>query len=123
MKISAILLITSITAAAAPPPSKMAPDTPGSGKVDVIIVFRQPPTETQHEKVRHLGGTLKSVLSSVQAGVYTVPAEILKTLAADPDVVHVSPDRPVRSTLEYAEPTVNADKAFQYGFNGSGVGV
>ena len=34
-----------------------------------------------------------------------------------------TPDRTVAGAMEYAEPTVNANIALQYGWNGSGIGV
>src|SRR5205823_6421301 len=44
-------------------------------------------------------------------------------LAAQPETTYVSLDRPVSGTLEFAEPTVDADIALQYGWTGAGVGV
>src|SRR5215469_4863137 len=102
---------------------KIAPDTPKTGDAEVIVQFRTAPSFRHHSRVMRLGGSLHGVLGSVNAGVYHVPASAIAALAADDEVVHISPDHAVHGTLEYAEPTVNANIAFQYGFDGTGVGV
>ncbi len=85
--------------------------------------YRQMPTDVNHQKVRNHGGTLKSKLDVVKGAVYTVPPAALNDLAADPDIVYVSPDRQVKGLLEFAQPTINANLAFQSAFDGTGVGV
>src|SRR5215472_11417073 len=102
---------------------KIAPDTPKTGDAEVIVQFRTAPSFRHHSRVMRLGGSLHGVLGSVNAGVYHVPASAIAALAADDEVVHISPDHVVHGTLEYAEPTVNANIALQYGFDGTGIGV
>jgi serine protease AprX len=94
--------------------------------VDVIIQFAQPPTVAQHHKVQNKGGVLRNNLDIVKGAHYSVPAESLKSLADDPDVAYISPDRPVSgtaSTLDYTPETVNAPMAWQQGLDGTGIGV
>jgi len=111
--------------------SKVSPDLQSqraSDRVNVIVQFRQPPTAVHHQKVMRLGGSLQRDLSLVKAASYSLPAQALATLAADPDVAYISPDRPVSvtsttQTLDYYEPTINATWVWLVGLNGSGVGV
>src|SRR5712692_3151183 len=92
--------------------------------VDVIIQFNTEPTEQHHQKISAKGGTLKANLSGVIKGaLYSVPASALEDISNDPAVSYITPDRPVRGMLDYANPTVNANIALQYGFDGTGVGV
>ncbi|HXI38506.1 MAG TPA: S8 family serine peptidase, partial [Bryobacteraceae bacterium] len=91
--------------------------------VDVIVQFQTPVTEAHHRKVIDRGGHLKQALDIVQGGLYSMRAGKLGDLAQDPDVYYISPDRTVRGMLDYAEPTINANIAFQYGFDGTGIGI
>ena len=52
-----------------------------------------------------------------------MPAQALSSIAGDSGVKYVSPDRRVTGALEFAEPTVGANIAFQYGWTGNNVGV
>jgi serine protease AprX len=102
-----------------------------SGRVDVIVQFTKTPTARHHQKVFSRGGTLNRELRLVKAGSYSVPASELATLAADPEVAYISPDRPLFSTnngsssavLDYHTDTVNASAAWAQGLNGAGIGV
>jgi len=96
--------------------------------VDVIIQFSQTPTDIQHQKVRNKGGVLKTKLDVIKGAHYSVPVESLLALADDPDVAHISPNRPLSgtstSTLDYTPESVNAQVAWQqWGLDGTGVGV
>jgi serine protease AprX len=107
--------------------NKFAPDvfSPNShSTVDVIVQFTSTPTERHHNKIRSKGGELKHDLSGALNGAhYSVPADRLAELAKDPEVAYISPDRPVHAMLDYANPTVNANIARQYGWDGTGVGI
>ena len=106
--------------------AKISPDLPlgrRSDVVDVIVQFQAPVTAAYHQKVIDRGGQLKQALEVVRGGLYSMPAGMLEDLAQDPDVNYISPDRTVRGMLDYANPTINANIALQYGFDGTGVGV
>src|SRR3989442_1100383 len=101
---------------------------PKGATVDVIIQFSQAPTDVQHGKVQGKGGALKRKLDVIKGAHYSVPVESLQTLADDPDIAYISPNRPVShtstSTLDYSPETVNAPVAWQqWGLDGTGVGV
>ena len=92
--------------------------------VDVIVQYRQIPGEAQHQRIRAMGGRHKMTLDSVKGGVHSVRAGTLAEIAADPDVVYISPDRAINaSSFEYAPPAVNADLAWAAGADSSKVGV
>ncbi len=98
-------------------------NTANDVKVDVIIQFKQVPTNAQHQKVRDKGGVLKTKLDIIKGGHYSVPVEALDALAADPDVVYISPDRATKGALDHVVRAVNADIALANGWDGTGIGV
>lgn len=70
-----------------------------------------------------VSGTLNLVFSVLHAVVYTVPVSQLQTLANDPNVTYISPDRTVTGQLDYSAAAINAGAAWQSKLTGSGVGV
>src|SRR6267154_4722267 len=84
--------------------------------VDVIIQFNQVPTAAHHQKVESKGGVLKTNLDSIKGAHYSVPTGSLEALENDPDVVYISPNRPISgtstSTLDYTPESVNAPAAW-----------
>ena len=107
--------------------NKLAPDfsiRKSHSTVDVIVQFTSAPTATHHDKIRAVGGQLKANLSGVINGAhYSIPAEKIDELLRDPDVAYISPNRPLHAMLDYANPTVNANIARQYGWDGTGIGI
>ena len=91
--------------------------------VNVIIQFTQAPTAQHHQKVLSRGGKLKRELSVVKSGAYSLPGSALADLAADPDVVYISPDREVNGALDNTAAAVNANAAWTQGLDGTGIGV
>lgn len=114
--------------------SKLAPELMNVSRqpaVNVIVQFTETPTARHHQKIVSRGGTVHRVLGLIKAGSYSIPPSALASLAHDPDVVYISPDRPLFSTnngsatavLDYHTETVNATAAWAQGLNGSGIGV
>src|SRR2546425_6777980 len=91
--------------------------------VDVIIQFNQTPTDAHHQKVQNKGGVLKTKLDFIKGGHYSVPVESLDALADDPDVAYISPDRRLNGSLDNTAAAVNANVAWQSGWDGTGIGV
>jgi serine protease AprX len=54
---------------------------------------------------------------------FTIPKSLVKYVSMLPDVKFMSPDRPMKATLEYAAPAVGATIAADYGWTGNGIGV
>ena len=103
---------------------KMAADLrPDGSSVDVIVQFRSTPTADHHARMARKGALLHRDLSFVKAAAYSLPTAELDGLSNDPDISFISPDRTVTGALDYAEPTINANVAFQNGYDGSGIGV
>src|SRR6266446_4304949 len=98
-------------------------ELPPQAPVDIIVQFKNPPAAVDLASITHLGGTLKRTFPNIRAGLFTVPKVALRALAGIPNVAYASPDRKLAGSLEFAEPTVGANIALQYGWSGSGVGV
>jgi serine protease AprX len=100
---------------------------PHGATVDVIIQYHQAPTEVQHGKVQAQGGLLRTKLDVIKGAHYSVPVDALSTLAGDPDVAYIAPNRPLSgatSTLDFTPETVNAPGAWQqWSLDGTGIGV
>jgi serine protease AprX len=131
LTVLAVILSASLAFAG---PRKMSKDLEGkkaSDRVDVIVQFNQVPTAWHHRKVLARGGKLKRALGRFKGGAYTISARELARLAADPAVVYISPDRPLRRAgtgsptvvLDYHTDTVNAPAAWAQGLDGTGIGV
>ena len=130
LSIALLVLLTSLSCLSAQ--EKSSRDLKNaSGQVDVIVQFNRPLTVDLHQKVSNHGGTLKRELGLVHSGVYTVPASAIPSLASDPDVAYISPDRPIHATgntggdwvNDYHTDSINAPAAWAAGLSGSGVGV
>jgi serine protease AprX len=94
-----------------------------SASVDVIIQFTGLPSQADLSAVSHAGGVLKQKFQSINGALFTIKAGQLQGLASNPNIRYISPDRKISSSLEFAEPAVNANTAFQNGWTGAGVGV
>ena len=94
-----------------------------TSNVDVIVQYKQAPTEANHQAVLRMGGQLKHEFALIKARHYSIPATALAQVAADPDVSYVTPDRTVNAHLDQAQATIGASAAQTYGLTGAGVGV
>ncbi len=90
---------------------------------DVIVQYKITPTARHRRRVQELGGEEKHRFDFIKAAHYRISARAIAKLAEDPDVLSITPDYKVAGTLEYARPAVGANIAFQYGYDGSGIGV
>jgi len=102
--------------------SKDLPPTTSNAQVDVIVQFKTLPTKDEL-KVFGPYGQVKKTFNSIKAVSVTVSASVLAALKADPNVKYVSPNRKQRGFLDLTTAAVNASVAWQYGFDGTGVGV
>src|SRR2546426_11205345 len=91
--------------------------------VDVIIQFNQTPTDAHHQRVQDKGGVLKTKLDFIKGAHSSVPVESLDALAGDPDVTSILPDRRLNGSLDNTAPAVNANIAWSYGWDGTGIGI
>ena len=95
----------------------------GDAQVDVIVQYAQEPSDHDRDRLSRVGGALKWDLHSIHAEAVRVPAGAIATLASDPNVVYVSPDRPVRAMLDLSAAAVNAAAARSFDLDGTGIGV
>src|SRR5437773_1164917 len=89
--------------------------------VDVIVQFR--PGKASHTAIHARGGSVKDDLPVVDAVLTSLPVNALEGLANDLNVIFVSPDREIHSTMDYANPTIGANIARSYEYDGTGIGV
>jgi serine protease AprX len=98
------------------------------GMVTVIVQFRSMPNATALSNLNGRGAALRTKFSAIRAVTMRVPASMVTELADDPNVLYITPDRPLQltsnpQTEQYAS-AVEADiAASNYGFDGTGVGV
>jgi len=96
----------------------------GDKTVDVIIQFRDLPSETDNKSVKVEGGVHKGQLLLINGNLYTVPIKALKNLAKNPNVLYITPDRKSKQFSDYSVQTLGADLVQNtLGFDGSGIGV
>jgi hypothetical protein len=77
---------------------KLSPELKGrhsSDALDVIIQYKVKPAQKHCDRIVAQSGMVKRHLRAVKGLLATVPASRLRELSNDPDVVCVSPDRPV----------------------------
>src|SRR5882762_4690756 len=93
-------------------------------RIEVIVQFRQSPTTAHYQRMRSLGGVHRRALGLVRGGLFNLPLSAIRALANDPDVLYVSPNRPVKMTAsDQYEATVGGDAAQRYGWDGTGFSV
>jgi serine protease AprX len=103
--------------------AKIAPDLKGvdpEAPVDVIVQFK---SAAGASDVAAEGATAKSDLSLVHAQLVTIKGSSLSSLASHSSVAYISPNRPLRGSLEHVVTAVNGDLAYASGWNGTGIGI
>src|SRR5262249_34365207 len=95
-----------------------------TGHSTVIVRARPGSTGAIPSPARNLGGSPGRALPLIDGQVFTVPNVALATLAAHPNIAHISTDRLVAGSLERTGATIGARSAREdWGYDGSGVGV
>lgn len=128
MRIQRFVLALGFAAAllANPTASKKAADLAGlppGQSVQVIVQYKQPPLAADLTDLALKGGSLKHIFSKLPAVAASVAAGALDQVAANPDVTYISPDRPLQGSMTITGPTVGANLAASYGWDGTGVTV
>src|SRR5436309_1003180 len=75
-----------------------------NGLVDVIVQYRQTPTSAHYSRMASRGASVKSRLHSIHAAAFRIPASAIPLLEKDPDVLYVTPDRPLQLSSVAYEP-------------------
>jgi serine protease AprX len=119
----AVLLIALLASLSFAGP-KLAPDLPtdATAMVDVIIQFKTPPTK---KELKQLGpyGQMKKVFRNINGANLQLPMSVVQAMENDPNVIYISPNRTSTGMLDIVTATVNAPAAWQFGLDGTGVGV
>jgi serine protease AprX len=130
-----INVTTTNDAGAAAAASKFAPEfqaslasgDSNSDMVTVLVQYRHMPQSAALTSMKGRGAAVQAKLQVIRAVKMRVPASMLQELARDPNVLYVTPDRPVSltsSTNEDYTGAVQADlAASQYALDGTGIGV
>jgi serine protease AprX len=123
--------------------SKLSPDLPTSGwqLVEVIVQFKTTAStngnngnngnnsHTQqgdwNNNVNQVGwsGQIKAMWPNLNAVHMQLPVWSLQFLASIPQVAYISPNRTLKRTLDITTQAVNANLAWNFGWDGTGVGV
>src|SRR5271170_3489827 len=90
--------------------------------VRVIVQYRQSPQAEQEGRVQRLGARLNHRLGVVKGIALTIPVNALTALEADPEILSVSVDHPVKAMDDYTNSAMNVSAAWNAGYNGGGTG-
>src|SRR5688572_8812900 len=115
--VSFLLSFTSAAYAASPNSAKVALEfksLPSGSPKDVIIRFWSEPTAADIAQIEARGAKAKVLFKHVRTGVFSLRASAVADIAGQPNVAYISPDRKVTGFLEYAQPAVGGDIAYQY---------
>ncbi len=117
MKNSKLKLLVIAMGAALPGMSATAPDLvrPGAGEsVDVIVQYAKPPAVAHYGKLTARHGRVKASFDQTPLEQLNVTPEALADLENDPNVISISPDRPVQAVLDHVAASVNMNPLHQY---------
>ena len=91
--------------------------------VSVIVQYKQLPQAEQEGRVQRLGARLNHRLHMVKGIALTIPVNALPALEADPEVLSVSVDHPMKGLDDVSDVATGVPAAWSAGYNGAGVGV
>src|SRR5205823_693049 len=117
--------------------TKVSPDLwqiPVTGSANVIVRWQTAPTSTQEKKLKTGGAKVRNRLNVIKATAFSnVPAYLIAYGASMPEVLYISSDRPVKMSGTvvplisaanlFPAASVDADLAWNGGWDGSGVGI
>jgi serine protease AprX len=131
-----LLLVAEVTVGQDPrgPIGKFAPDlvpvvaraqknAESQETAKIIVQYQRTPQAKQEGRVQRLGARLNARLGLVKSIALTVPTSALTALAADPEVVAIHADHPLKGMDSITNAVVNISSAWNAGYNGSGIGV
>ena len=128
----ALALLLVATVVAGPKHPKLAADFESAiagETLDVIVQYSEPITTSHIRSLGlHRGTHHKQTFPFIDSALVSVPVSELESLAADPKVVHITPDRKVEGNLDHATGAVNFQPLANYLLSigqtkGAGVGI
>ena len=105
---------------------KLAPELKGrqsTSSVDVIVQYKITPAQKHQNRISAHGGVVKQHFKSVKGLLVRLPASHVAELSNDPDILYISPDRPITRQMNNAAVGVLANYAWNLGLDGTGVAV
>jgi serine protease AprX len=97
--------------------------TAGRQTIKVIVQYEGVPESEQVSRVQALGAHVNRQLNLVRGVALTVPVAALADLAADPKVISVSLDHPLRAADDITDEATGVTSAWNLNYKGSGIGV
>jgi serine protease AprX len=91
--------------------------------VRVIVQYRVVPTAAHYATMQKRGGLLHSKLHMIKGAAFTVPVRALPLLDADPEIVAVNMDHPMKVADDLVNGAIGTSSAWNSGYTGTGVGV
>lgn len=126
-RISLLIVILAMTELAFGQSPKLSPDLQALGpntNANVIVQYKNAPTSDELNTAKGMGAANGKGLGLVKAYTWTMSSRAAQNLVnQDSNVKYVSLDRPLKGSMNFAVPAVNADMARTMGFDGTGVGV
>ena len=107
----------------APMIAKASQGTAATQTVKVIVQYKQVPQSAQVGRLQGLGGHLRTRLNLVRGVAFTIPVSALPALEADPEVLSVSVDHPLKGMDDYTDAAMNVSAAWNSGYDGTGISV
>ena len=129
MKISIQAMVLAAAASIAFAGPKVSPDMPpgsSNAPMDVIIQFKTPPTK---EQLKQIGpyGHIKKQFTAITAIHTTLTPSVANSLLSNPvvgpNIVYISPNRPLKRSLDITTQSVNANLVWPSGYDGTGVAI
>ena len=91
--------------------------------VRVIVQYKQVPQSAQVGRMQRLGAHLNQRLAVVKGIALTIPVSALPFLEADPEILSVTIDHPMKELDDITDVATGMPSAWNAGFDGAGVGV
>jgi serine protease AprX len=90
--------------------------------LNVIVQYSAAPTTADLNQLA-LYGQVVQVFAGINAVMALEPPKAIATIAANPDVEYITPNRALKGKLDLTSAAVNAAAAASYGLDGTGVGI
>ena len=105
------------------PVAARAHSAAASETVQVIVQYSQVPQSEQEGRVLGMGARLNRRIHVVKGIALTIPVRALPALEADPEVLSVNVDHPMKELDDTTDIATGVPAAWNAGYNGKGIGV
>jgi len=120
----AFTLTSTVAWAASAKLSQELQSLPSTGNSEVIVQYKIIPTPAAFLSATTTGAVVLNTLPHIKGAHMSVPNSSLQTLAADPNVKYISPNRQLKAAFDQiTDGTVGSTYANSIGQTGAGIGV